>query len=366
MASLVLVLAACSFSEAKPHIEQLTVVSWNVHNLFDGSDNGFEYAEYKNSSGWNDEKYRARLNTIAPALKDENGLGADIVCLIEVENQGVVEAVAKQSGMDYGWAFFAGAPDGAVGLGILSKLPLTKTRTHSFHSPDGTIPRPVAEIWIDTGRGQLVVFACHWKSKLGGEKETEVARRAGAALVARRIMEIEAKSPGTPVIVLGDLNENHNEFERIDAAYPCALMPDTEEAAELIQAAAQNPGPGAAFRDFLVISGQKPPRADSFNAEISALYSPWLEKEAADEFNNPENFLSAKGSFYYQDDWETIDHFLLNAALFDKQGWDYEQFTVASEDPFTNAAGLPFAYNPRTGNGLSDHLPIVLRLGHCP
>jgi hypothetical protein len=80
------------------------------------------------------------------------------------------------------------------------------------------------------------------------------------------------------------------------------------------------------------------------------VYSPWLDY--------PED----KGSYYYKDEWETIDHFLLNNALFDQQGWEYESFTAFAQPPFTKSSGVPYPYNPKTGNGLSDHLPIVLNL----
>jgi hypothetical protein len=53
---------------------------------------------------------------------------------------------------------------------------------------------------------------------------------------------------------------------------------------------------------------------------------------------------------------------LINTALFDREGWEYENFWTLEDAPFINAKGLPSTYNPKTGNGLSDHLPIVLSL----
>ncbi|MDR0447429.1 MAG: endonuclease/exonuclease/phosphatase family protein [Treponema sp.] len=348
---------ACSAAKPEPGAEQLIIASWNVQNLFDGLDNGFEYDEFKNSEGWNEEKYRARLNSITGAMKGDGGFNPDILALIEVENSGVVRDLAEAMGFLY--TFFAGFPESSMGMGILSKLPLTGTRVHSYHSSDGSIPRPVAEVWAETQSGPLALLVCHWKSKLGGEKNTEALRRAGAALVVRRLLEIDAERPGTPVIIMGDLNENHNEFDRIEGTYRCALFPDTSEAAMLAGNNRINLRPG--FQDFLVLSNQKPPRAYFFSGtgpvpEISGLvYSPWMEREE----NSP-------GSFFYKDTWETIDHFLLNAALFGNQGWEYKHFLVLAEPPFANGEGRPRTYNPKTGNGLSDHFPIILVLNKTP
>jgi hypothetical protein len=68
------------------------------------------------------------------------------------------------------------------------------------------------------------------------------------------------------------------------------------------------------------------------------------------------------GSYYYRDDWETIDHFLLSREFFDSSGWEYESCRVMDEAPFTNRGGYPATYNPASGAGLSDHLPLLLRL----
>ena len=349
------ILWACALQEAEKSPDNLTIVSWNVQNLFDGIDNGFEYSEFTNSAGWNSEKYQARLQSIAAALKGESGVKADILALIEIENDIVLQDLADGSCLDYGWSFFAGAENSSVGLGVLSALPITDAKAHSFYSGDGGLPRPVAEVWIDTGSEPLVLLVCHWKSKVGGEKQTEALRRSASALIARRLAEIETESAGTPVVILGDLNENYDEFSRTGALYTCALLPDTAEAAALVQKLPAGRRPE--FQDFLVLCGNKPPILEFFAVTGGILYSPWFELEEWPERGN--------GSYFYQDDWETIDHFLLNAALFNEMGLDYSHFRILAEPPFTNAAGHPNTYNPRTGNGLSDHLPIVLVLNKC-
>ena len=351
-----LLLWGCSVAKPETGTEHLIIASWNVQNLFDGSDNGNEYTEFKNSAGWNTEKYHARLQSITSALKGDSRIKPDILALIEVENGDVIRDLADSSCLDYLWFFFAGAPDGSIGLGVLSNLPLTETKTHSFHSENGSIPRPVAEIRVDTGSGPLVLFVCHWKSKVDGDKKTETLRRSASALIVRRLAEIEAENPGTPVIILGDLNENHDEFFRIGATYPCALLPDTEEAAAFMHTVPGGTRPK--FQDFLVLNKDMPPRTEYFSNTAGTVYSPWFEYKES----SLKNQSKTAGSYYYKDSWETIDHFLLNAYLFGGNGWNYGNFRVLTEPPFTDDNGHPQPYNPRTGNGLSDHLPIVLIL----
>jgi hypothetical protein len=102
-------------------------------------------------------------------------------------------------------------------------------------------------------------------------------------------------------------------------------------------------------KDFIILSKNKPPETRYFPAGVVALYSPW-----AAELQD--------GSYYYKNEWETIDHFLLSPQLFDGKGWEFEHCTVINYPPFVSARGFPVAYNPRTGSGLSDHLPLLLFL----
>ncbi|GHV87160.1 endonuclease [Spirochaetia bacterium] len=320
----------------------ISIMTWNLQALFDGTEQGWEYDEYRNSTGWSGEKYSARLNNIAKGIEHLEQGAPDILALEEVENIRVLEDLAGGPLSKYGyrWTFFAGNPGVGLGLGVLSRFPLTLTRVHSFHGMGETMPRPVVEVWVQPRDTPLALFICHWKSKIGGDEATEAMRRASARLILRRLREINRERPGTPALVMGDLNENHDEFYRHTGAFISALVPDDPQAAELLPNYQQ---------DFLVLSQNKPPVSAWFGPEAMALYSPW------------HNELSG-GSYYYKKAWETIDHFLLNDALFDGTGWDFKDCALINVRPFTNAKGLPAAYNPRTGAGLSDHLPLLLTL----
>jgi endonuclease/exonuclease/phosphatase family metal-dependent hydrolase len=209
-----------------------------------------------------------------------------------------------------------------------------------------TAPRPVLELWLQPEDDPLALFVCHWKSKLGGDDATETLRRASARIILRRIREIHSTRPDVPAVIMGDLNENYDEFYRRGGATLSALLPDDPDASDFI--GAENAGP-ANWEDFLVLSGEKPPAALNFDSSMPAFYSPWGRE-------------LQQGSYYYRNEWETIDHFLLSEQFFDQKGWDFDSCQVLTQEPFVNAGGLPNAYNPRSGGGLSDHLPLMLVL----
>ncbi|MDR0601502.1 MAG: endonuclease/exonuclease/phosphatase family protein [Treponema sp.] len=327
--------------------ETVTILSWNVQTLFDGNETGNEYDEYREGAGWTNEKYSGRLNALSRAI---GGIEEkpDVIALVEVETSETLAALVRNplEGRGYNQIRFANNHEGSLGVGIISRLPVLKASTHSLYSNGETTPRPVLEAWIDPGNSPVVLFVCHWKSKIGGDDETEAFRMASVRLIQRRIREIRKDNPAIPMIITGDLNENHDGFYRRGAKTAIALMPDDPLAA----ATADRDG---GQNDFLVISGNKPPLAVHFPGATEVFFSPWET-----ELEN--------GSYYYKNTWETIDHFLLSKEFFDTAGWEYESCRVVNEEPFTGRHGYPSPYNPRNGAGLSDHLPLLLRLRMVP
>lgn len=314
---------------------RLTVTTWNLQALFDGVDDGAEYDEYLSGAGWTDARYRARLDALAGALRMLTEEGPDILALQEVESAAVLETFARGplGPWAYRWSSFAALPGAALGVGFLSRLPIIAARAHGITRLGETAPRPVMEVRVDADGEDLVFFVCHWKSKLGGADATEGLRRAAAQVVARRTAELAASEPDIPVIVLGDLNENHDEFERRGRTVATALMP-----------ASLGDGPDTRSAACLFLSSEQ----NGFSAwprGSPVFYSPWTSGTWG-------------GSYAYRGEWETIDHLLFGAACFDGAGWEFASFSVADGEPFVDDSGFPIAYNPRISRGISDHLPL--------
>jgi endonuclease/exonuclease/phosphatase family metal-dependent hydrolase len=358
---------------------EISLVSWNLQALFDEKDDGWEYEEYRDGSGWSEEKFKGRLSNVARAIHSMGQGSPDIIAFIEVENRAILEKLATEYLGDEGYkhCFFAGNAGYSLGVGLLSKYPLKKSVAHSINISGEVIPRPIAEVTLEVNGKSIVLFICHWKSKLGGEAETEKLRREAASVILRRHREILSVAPNTPIVVLGDLNENYDEYYRTGGSLICALMPDDPEAARLagyalkekdddvpngdgdsaVSAAEEEDLAKAEDQDFLIISFEKPPISSFYQNCTGVFYSPW-----ADELQN--------GTYFYDGAWETIDHILLNKNFFSSKenidmpasGWQFDNCFVMDAEPFTNSRGEPDSYNPRTGSGLSDHLPLLLRM----
>jgi len=348
--TVIIVLAGCSAFPADAKKEEAPEIfiaaEWNVQALFDGHEAGNEYNEYRESAGWTEEKYTARITAVSQAVlqmvREEppsKKAVPDLIGFIEVEHALVLDDLSRGSLAQHGyfWNAFANLPSSSLGIGVISRFPIKDVRAHSITVEKQTAPRPVLELRVEPGGKPLVFLLCHWKSKLGGEDATEAVRRYSARVVQRRLRELKEAEAETPVIVMGDLNENHDEFYRRSVF--SALLPDDPDAVAM---AVRGPA------EFLALSREKPPRSIFFE-NVPALYTPWGE-ELSD------------GSYCYKDNWETIDHLLLSDALFTGSGWDYAESRVLNRAPFASSGGIPDSYNPRTGRGLSDHFPLLLYL----
>jgi endonuclease/exonuclease/phosphatase family metal-dependent hydrolase len=334
------VLLGCANACAGRPEAGLVVMSYNVHNLFDAVDDGGEYPEFRLQAGnWDDARYRTRLERLARVIlaAAPDRKGPDLVCLLEIENRAVLEALRggplKEGG--YRSALLIETPGQAVNCGLLSRLPVKSLLAHGL-SASGRGGRYMLEARFNVAGRDLTVFACHWKSKIEGAEATEAERVEAAALLAGRAASLLAADPEAEFLACGDFNEGPGEYGEVGGRYETAFLPLE---AGLAYAAA----PGRR----LFLAGER--GAAGLTAEGSpVLWSPWTGAEGYSYVNK------GRG--------ERIDGFLLPAGLLDDQGLGFETFAVFMPDFLVNAAGSPLSYNMTSGSGFSDHLPIVLRL----
>jgi endonuclease/exonuclease/phosphatase family metal-dependent hydrolase len=124
-----------------------------------------------------------------------------------------------------------------------------------------------------------------------------------------------------PVLLAGDFNQTADEF--FEDGFPLQVTRDMED-----------------FRRN---------RGETQSRDGPLFWTPW-----GTELDG--------GSYYYRENWESIDHFFLSGAFFDGESWDYGSVKVLKGAPWTGNSGTPQSFNPQTGNGLSDHVPLLLTL----
>jgi endonuclease/exonuclease/phosphatase family metal-dependent hydrolase len=322
----------------------LTLMSYNVQNLFDDVRNGTEYREFDPTRGeWTDDFFRVRVDAIARVVRAALPGGPDILLLQEIENENALRTLVAEGlrGMGYSWQILVPKKGLAANIAIVSRFPAVRVRTLGVGPWKAGAPlRDILEAEIQTAGHTLHVFDNHWKSKTNGVKVTEASRRESAGILARRVREILAEEPDADIVAAGDMNESVDEYERIGRKYQTALIPDSE-------------GSPAAYSRLSIFLSPNARRL-GLAGERLVLYDPWFEIEE-----------SRRGSYAYQGEWLTVDHFLLSPGLFDTRGFTYRwgSFRPVRLPFLLDDEGMPKRWSGLKGEkGYSDHLPLLLTL----
>jgi len=160
-------LFACN-AETPPAVESVTVMAFNVQNLFDNSDDPDKYdetylplADKQNEAhiagcneiavaswrdeclnlDWSDAAIDHKLDVLAQTIRQvNNGKGADIITMQEVENAFILDRLRTEKLADLGYLpaiLIEGTDIRGIDVAILSKLPLAgEPQLHPLSLPD--------------------------------------------------------------------------------------------------------------------------------------------------------------------------------------------------------------------------------------
>ncbi len=302
--------------------KNISLVCWNVQTFFDAVVTGNEYKEFKNAEQWNKAKYTKRLDKLCDVMKT---LNPDIFVMEEIENEAVVQDIANhlagnswERKKNWQHVCFAKDCDSAIGCAVFSRYEMSSLRTHSLdirtQQEGQPSMRPVMQVTVMVGNRELELFVNHWKSKSGGEEETEIWRDwqelvladSVAAVASAEASSVEA-SAAVPVLMCGDFNRSAEDF----------ILQKSEGIENLALRGSQN---------------------------LVNVYTPWLRSDGS--------FATETGSYFYDGEWERIDNIMIFGNI------SMQSFTTVTEAPLADEDGLPLPYKLYSGEGCSDHLPL--------
>jgi endonuclease/exonuclease/phosphatase family metal-dependent hydrolase len=252
--------------------------------------------------------------------------GPDILVLEEVEGAHALQVLNERflGDLDYHYSFLASPSIPGIKTVFLSRFPLVRTGLLFPASAADEVSRPIVEAEFSLGTRELVVLANHWKSRIPSPKVTEAARREAARTLARRLIALDAREDHPFVVAAGDFNTSL-ELSRSwsnQALVSGGVTRDDEEG-------------------LVVFPGRK---AAALSFRPGAVWDPW------------ETVSTPAGSYYYQGDWDRLDHIFVALSALRATDWEFASFRVA------DYASRPQAYGAQNPNGISDHFPLVLTL----
>jgi predicted extracellular nuclease len=187
--------------------DQFSIATFNVENLFDTVDPHPDDPPKPTSA-----EYESRLRKVADTLV---ALGAPtIIGLQEVENIGVLEAIAAQPQLvDFGYeAILIEGSDGrGIDVGYLVRGDqATVDNFDAFPAPEGLTTRHplLLQVTVNVGATPQTVYILnnHFSSLSAGEEATEPRRAAQAAWNVEIMQRVLENDPDANFVVLGDLN----------------------------------------------------------------------------------------------------------------------------------------------------------------
>ena len=298
----------------------LTFVELNCENMFDFThDAGKQDTEYlpEATRHWTRNRYWHKLNNIAQELlscsTDDVGI-PDLIALCEVENDSVMRDLTRRSLLrNAGYEFLMTSSPDMRGIDVAlvySPYSFLLIRSYPIRVEPIEGMRATRDILYACGEtvsgDTLHVFVVHQPSRFGGENYSRPFRKVVADKVCASLDSIRVLSPNAKVLVAGDFN-------------------DGADSPSLLQ-----------YYQHGLVNITKDARGEN----------------------------GVKGTYRYQGEWESIDHILGSAYIYNKLDTAYihSPLFLLEEDEKSGGYRPRRTYiGPRYQGGYSDHLPLVVR-----
>ena len=298
----------------------LTFVELNCENMFDYThDVGKHDTEYlpESTRHWTKKRYWHKLNNIAQELlscSSDNGGIPDLIALCEVENDSVMRDLTKRSllrNAGYEYLMTSSPDERGIDVALMySPYSFAPIRSYGIRVEPIEGMRATRDILYACGEtvsgDTLHVFVVHQPSRFGGEKFSRPFRKVVADRVCASVDSIRALSPEAKVMIAGDFN---------DAADSPSLL-------QYYQHGLMN-----------------------------------ITKDAVGDNG-------VKGTYRYQGEWESIDHILGSAYIYNKVDTAYVHaplFLLEEDAGYGGYRPRRTYVGPRYQSGYSDHLPLIVR-----
>jgi len=216
--SLILIFAVQGFSQKEK--SSFLVLSYNVENLFDTEDDPLTDDDAFTPQGekaWTRERYKKKLSDLSKVILSlpDKQLPA-LLALTEVENRKVLEDLASARGLrkgEYEIVHEESQDPRGIDCALLYRPDLFTYKGHQAIAIEDRVNPDYLHREILHVRGEgpdgkgLHIFVNHWKSRSGGQRETEKMRMFYAMSLRRELDHLLATESAPRVLILGDFND---------------------------------------------------------------------------------------------------------------------------------------------------------------
>ena len=196
--------------------DSLTIVSYNIENLFD-----YEHDTLKNDSSflpdgdrhWTYYRYQTKLDRIAQVIVNISGWeSAEMVGLCEVENERCVRDLCyRLKRFHYKFVHYESADERGIDVALLYDSTKVKILDSKPLRVDlqGDVTRDILYVEALVGnQDTLYAMVCHLPSQLGGTAATEGKRNAVKQVLKQQVDSILRVQSEAKIVVMGDMNSD--------------------------------------------------------------------------------------------------------------------------------------------------------------
>ena len=194
--------------------DSLTIISYNVENLFD-----CQHDTLKNDSSflpdgmhhWTYYRYQTKLDRIAQVIVNISGWeSAEMVGLCEVENERCLRDLCyRLKRFHYKFVHYESADKRGIDVALLYDSTKVKILDSKPLRVDlqGDVTRDILYVEALVGnQDTLHAMVCHLPSKLGGTAATEGKRNAAKQVIQQQVDSILRMQSEAKIVVMGDMN----------------------------------------------------------------------------------------------------------------------------------------------------------------
>ena len=196
--------------------DSLTIVSYNIENLFD-----YEHDTLKNDSSflpdgdrhWTYYRYQTKLDRIAQVIVNISGWeSAEMVGLCEVENERCLRDLCyRLKRFHYKFVHYESADERGIDVALLYDSTKVKILDSKPLRVDlqGDVTRDILYVEALVGnQDTLYAMVCHLPSQLGGTAATEGKRNAVKQVLKQQVDSILRVQSEAKIVVMGDMNSD--------------------------------------------------------------------------------------------------------------------------------------------------------------
>ncbi len=322
-------------STAQDNSKQVSILFYNVENLFDVMDDPETDDDNYTQGGdlhWTSKRLNKKVLNISKVILGASGWDPPaIIGLCEIENRYVLEKLVADTpirSIPYKIVHKESPDHRGIDVALLYNSEQIYPLEYNYFPILNTKKKVIStrEILYFSGilnkLDTLHFFINHWPSRFSGLLETKEQRNAAARVLRDKIDELFLVHNNSKIIILGDFNDN----------------PDDENIAEIL---------GAKGMEEPIVPG-----------EIYNLSFKWQGQET--------------GTLKYQSQWYFFDQIIVSGSLVKNESG----YTTTVQD--AKIIDLPFLierderyggqkpkrtyYGYSYNDGFSDHLPVLLKL----